>query len=309
MAMTRDEHEALWDAVRANDANWRPGHNAITDLDPEERRQRLGFTPGPDDPSLEEREALGHERHAAADMMRDMPLAVAAVDWRNKDGKNFVTIVKDQKNCGSCVAFGTAATMESRARIITKLAVNDANGGALPDLSPAHLFYCGNPQSDKCAMGWWPQGALLFANNTGVVPEFSFPYTPGNQACNPGPNAPALVTKISASHAITSAAEMKTWLADNGPLIACLNIYRDLYAYTGGVYVKTSNEFDGGHCVSCVGYDETKRAWLCKNSWGTGWGEGGFFWIGYGQCGIDAQMWAVDNFSAIFTPHARPGRH
>jgi hypothetical protein len=43
-----------------------------------------------------------------------------------------------------------------------------------------------------------------------------------------------------------------------------------------------------------VGYDDDHGCWICKNSWGTGWGEGGFFRIAYGQCGIDAQMWAIN---------------
>jgi C1A family cysteine protease len=34
-------------------------------------------------------------------------------DWRNVNTKNFVTAICDQKNCGSCVAFGTVAAIEA----------------------------------------------------------------------------------------------------------------------------------------------------------------------------------------------------
>ncbi len=43
--------------------------------------------------------------------------------------------------------------------------------------------------------------------------------------------------------------------------------------------------FDGGHCVKAVGYDirqmcgNAQGGVLCKNSWGTGWGLAGYFWL------------------------------
>ena len=49
-----------------------------------------------------------------------------------------------------------------------------------------------------------------------------------------------------------------------------------------------------GHCVSIVGYDDTRQCWIAKNSWGDWWGKKGFFKIGYGECGIDAAMWAIE---------------
>jgi len=301
MAMTADEHESLWEAVRARNANWRPGHNSITALDPGEQRRRLGYTPGPDELSLLQRETLSATHHVAVDVVAEATPYPVSVDWRDKDGKSYVTNVKDQQSCGSCVAFGTVATMESRARVLRGVPVNASNGGALPDLSEAHLFYCGNSAGNPCMNGWWAGPALDFAKSTGVVPETCFPYTPGNQPCAPCTGAPGMLTKISDWHAITTIAEMKRWLATNGPLITAFNVYLDFYSYTGGVYMHVSGARDGGHCVSCVGYDDARRAWLCKNSWGTGWGEGGFFWIGYGQCGIDATMWAVDDFASIYT--------
>jgi hypothetical protein len=35
------------------------------------------------------------------------------------------------------------------------------------------------------------------------------------------------------------------------------------------------------HAVSIIGYDDTKQAWLCQNSWGTNWGCNGQLWIAY----------------------------
>jgi C1A family cysteine protease len=46
----------------------------------------------------------------------------------------------------------------------------------------------------------------------------------------------------------------------------------------------------GGHCVEIIGYDDNLGCWICKNSWGTGWGEAGYFRIAYGQCAIET--WA-----------------
>ena len=108
------------------------------------------------------------------------------------------------------------------------------------------------------------------------------------------------MTKVAASHWIYSVDDMKQWLAAKGPLIACFTVYADFYNYTGGVYRHTSGGVEGGHCVCCIGYDDNLQAWLCKNSWGSGWGMGGYFWIGYGQCGIDASMAAIDRFSTVY---------
>ena len=35
------------------------------------------------------------------------------------------------------------------------------------------------------------------------------------------------------------------------------------------------------HTISVVGWDDTRHAWLIKNSWGTDWGDSGFGYIGY----------------------------
>jgi len=48
-----------------------------------------------------------------------------------------------------------------------------------------------------------------------------------------------------------------------------------------------SNYDRGGHLMLIVGYDDAQRAWICKNSWGSGWGDGGYVLVGYGEAQID----------------------
>jgi C1A family cysteine protease len=282
-----------------------PGHTTLTDLEPEERRLRLGYSPGTDEPSLKEREERATTRAMMGMVIADAPLLPAEVDWRSVNGHSYVTSIRDQGPCGSCVAFGTAATLESRIRIIQGAPVNSANGSPLPDLSEAHLFYCGNTAPDPCRAGWAVSSALAFATLPGIVPAACFTYTAGNQRCSLCDNWQSMTTKIDSWQAITSVTAMKQWLSTKGPLITCFNEYADFYAYTAGVYTHTTGGWEDGHCVSCVGYDDAKEAWLCKNSWGTGWGELGFFWIGYGECGIDAMMWGIESFATIYMPATR----
>ena len=69
-------------------------------------------------------------------------------------------------------------------------------------------------------------------------------------------------------------------------MVVVLNVSEDLFYYTGGIYepVWTSEEFgQADHCVTLVGYDDTGGYWIIKNSWGPGWGEGGYGGVYYGN--------------------------
>lgn len=260
----------------------------------------LGFSPGPDDHSLEERESLAHANHrrfmAAAAVA--VPSYPSSVDWRHFPGQaplpggNYVTPVREQKTCGSCVAFGVLAAFESAIRIHARTPNHAV------DLSEADLFYChAEVQGRRCSgpnSGWWPDGALAVCQNPGVVDDPCFPYTPGDQPCHKCDDWQNRLTKISRWHKITNTADMKQWLATKGPLITCFTVYDDFFDYKSGIYHHISGALAGGHCVCCVGYDDVRRCWICKNSWWTNWGESGFFNIAYGQVGIEATMWALE---------------
>jgi len=287
--MKRDELldvAALQVAVSAAGATWTPGETALTALPLAQRRRFLGAEPPGGSESLDDRETAAAANAAlpVAYAAGARAAAPAAVDLRN-----YVRPVRNQGSCGSCVAFGTIAAIEGTARVAA------ANADLAIDLSEAQLFYChGGAEGRNCDNGWWPDQALNASRDKGLVDEACFPYTAGDQACSLCGDSQSRTYKIVSWTALQTADAMKTWLATKGPLAACFKVYDDFYAYRSGVYRHVSGAFLGGHCVSVVGYNDNDRAWIAKNSWGTNWGESGYFRIGYGDSGVDFAMWGVE---------------
>jgi C1A family cysteine protease len=291
--MTMDNHEL--DEIRAalsrRGAPWEAGPTTLTRLPVSERRVRLGAVPPPDEMSLEEavRRALAPRESLIAEP--PAPGVPSAYDLRNVGGRNFVTPVKDQGGCGSCVAFGVAAAMEGTFRVQRQ----DPN--LTTDLAEGHLFFChGRSQGRNCNNGWWPDQALDTCKQLGVADEACYPYVAADQNCT-GRCADwqSRVTKVTGYHKVTDRAAMKEWISTRGPLTACFVVFSDFYSYRSGVYRHVSGGEEGGHCVAVIGYDDAQGCWICKNSWGTGWGDSGFFRIAYGECEIDTwQVCAVD---------------
>jgi len=203
----------------------------------------------------------------------------SAKDWRNVNGQDWTTAIRSQGGCGSCVAFGTIGAIESR------MEVANGNPGLNPDLSEAHLFFCGC--GECCGTGWYPDAALNFSRDTGVVDDGCYPYTDHDQACSPCSGWQSRVSKIASWIGTSNVAEVKQALADYGPFEATMAVYDDFFSYSGGIYHHTWGNLAGYHAVTIVGYDDNGSYWIVKNSWDTGWGEDGWFRIAYGECGID----------------------
>lgn len=288
---------ALQSELAQRAAGWQAAANPISRMSLEEIKRLLGAEPPPGATSFEEREATALSSatsEAAGPAAMDGVGAPPAFDWRSRNGATWVAPVSNQGSCGSCVAFGAVAAVEGSMR------VKRSNAAFAVDLSEAHLFY-GHAAAEgrNCGNGWWPDRALEAFKGKGVVEEACFPYTPGDQTANLCTDWQNRLTKITAWRSLRTAAEMKTAISGPGPLVGCFVVYDDFPSYSSGIYRRVSNTRLGGHCVCIVGYDDAARCWIAKNSWGSAWGEQGYFRIGYGEVGIDFEMWAVDVPAAV----------
>jgi C1A family cysteine protease len=267
---------ALQSAIRSAGHTWTAGPTPLSELSVNEQVAHLGLVVSQDELRATAKAIMAAEQVKAYSASFAAP--PPAVDWRNKGG-NWITSVKDQQSCGSCVSFATLGTLEARLNIVC----NDQNLDV--DLSEAHLFYCGC--GSCCDTGWNFPPALDFCKNTGVGLESSFPYTPGNQPCKAG--VPIYV-KIDNWTSVLPIVDRKNILATKGPMVAGMAVFQDFMSYTSGVYHHVSGSLLGYHAISVVGYDDAQKCWICKNSWNATWGESGFFRIGYGECSIDTQF-------------------
>jgi C1A family cysteine protease len=264
-----------------NKARWQARQTPQSNLSDEAKRRLLGVN-------------LDEESRARAMAVRravagPVPSFAPEVDWRNRNG-NHVTPVKDQGYCGSCVSFGTTATVESMASI---------EKGELLDLSEADLHFCSShgPNCD----GWWPHEAIGQVMIRGIPDEACFPYKsafdppPPNPKSIIGPNRDARAVSVQQTSTLALMEERKNYLSEVGPCCAVFQVFDDFYSYAGGVYHHVTGGPMGLHCVQVIGYSESEQCWICKNSWGTGWGAGGFFKIAYGEAGIDTDFpfWTI----------------
>jgi C1A family cysteine protease len=79
---------------------------------------------------------------------------------------------------------------------------------------------------------------------------------------------------------------MKNALAQGYPFVVGILIYKSFetieVARTGMVPMPTTGEdLLGGHAVVCVGYDDERKLWIMRNSWGVDWGDNGYFYLPY----------------------------
>ncbi|MCL1853158.1 MAG: C1 family peptidase [Peptococcaceae bacterium] len=255
-------------------AQWKPKENKIGAYSPQKRRAMLGAL-------------IDEEAHAANKaLLAEKPLVEAApkfaqeVDWRQG---NHVSDVKDQYDCGACASFSVTAMLEAMISI--------EQSGLKIDLSEADLHFCSN-HGPTCE-GWYVEAAIKQAQTRGITEEECFPYSsllktlPGQSIptiiprCTINPARDAKAVKVKTSVKLNSMTERKNHLTTIGPCVAIFKVYEDFYWYGNNVYHHVSGNYEGNHAVLVVGFSEQGQYWLCKNSWGPEWGDGGYFKIAY----------------------------
>jgi hypothetical protein len=234
---------------------------------------------------------LGWLREEIPEDARVTPVYAAALpthfDWSSSSGYNWMTPVKDQGGCGSCVAFAAVGATEGQLRIQAN------NPSWNVDLSEQHLFSCGG---GLCGWGWYISSALNRLRDYGTPDEACSPYQSGDGSdhscptkCSDGSNWQSRAFKISSWNWISSDPSAIQAALMNGPLVAGFDVYTDFFYYSSGIYHHTWGYLEGGHAIVIVGYDSNERYWIVKNSWGN-WGENGYFRIGFGEVGIEQEV-------------------
>jgi cathepsin B len=86
---------------------------------------------------------------------------------------------------------------------------------------------------------------------------------------------------------------MKKEIQNNGPIENTFKVYGDFYNYRSGIYTHVSGLYYGLHAVKVIGWGNSNGVdyWIAQNSWGTRWGENGFFRIKMGEVDFDKSMW------------------
>jgi C1A family cysteine protease len=220
--------------------------------------------------------------------------------------------IEDQGSLGSCTAnaaVGLIEYMEHKAL------------GRHIDASRLFIY-----KATRNLLGWTGDTGAYLRSTMGALtlfgapPERYWPYDGRPEAANasfdvePSPFCYAFAANFRAIRYLrldpSSAtpqqvlANIQAYLATGIPSMFGFPVYEefDNPTATGDVaFPSPTSQMRGGHAIVAVGYDHNrmigldKGALLIRNSWGTGWGHGGYGWMSYRYVteGLAVDWWAV----------------
>jgi len=225
----------------------------------------------------------------------------ANVDWRNMDGVNYLSWNKNQhipQYCGSCWAQGSTSALADRFNIHlgmkgkptvglnAQVIVNCQAGGSCNGGDPAKVYeYAmenGIPDS-SCEQYTATNLFERQCEDIDLCRDCSWPPPAANETGLDGCRA-VEHTKYYASeyYHVRGAKQMKAEITLNGPIACGVDSTDSFDYYGGGIYSEHIKIPLINHIISVVGFGVTEDGqeyWIGRNSWGTYWGEMGFFRI------------------------------
>lgn len=231
-------------------------------------------------------------------------------DPRDLNGLDHTTILRNQhipNYCGSCWAHGTSSALSDRIKLARKRQWPDIQ------VSPQVLVNCVSANSTNGCYGGDPTAAFSWIAANGITDDSCQNYVAANEQCtdfnicrNCSPDGGCVAVANPKKWHITEHGQvagednMKAELFARGPIACTIAVTADLENYSGGIFVDNTGALGLDHEISIVGYgvDEktAQKYWVGRNSWGTYWGEHGYFRLirGINNLGVEANCdWAV----------------
>jgi len=205
--------------------------------------------------------------------------APAQFDLRTTGG---ITSVKNQGLCGSCWSHAACAALESWLKI---------NNSEVFDFSENNMKNNHGFLLDHCDGGNNDIAAAYLARWVGPLLESEDPYNPSQSIpliTTPPPQKLMLESRVFNLNG-TDRTEIQDAIMTYGALSTPM-YWNDLRYNSGAyTYYSTAAAHSSNHMIALVGWNDSKTvsgapgvgAWICKNSWGTSWGESGYFYISY----------------------------
>ncbi len=210
------------------------------------------------------------------------------------DLRKHCSIVEDQGDLGSCTAQALAGNLEFLDNKIDHI---------YTDVSRLFIYYNERALIDTVE---YDSGAMLrdgikTLKNDGACEESMWPYKIEKFAVRPSIRCynEAKEHRIESYHRIETLREMLICLAEGYPFAFGFTVYESFetkrVARTGIVNMPKKGESAlGGHAVMAIGYNQGKKRFLMRNSWGMKWGIGGYFTMPFAYLEtLAADFWTV----------------
>jgi len=245
-------------------------------------------------------------------------------DWRWTNNTVFTTKIGNQlqpKFCGSCWAFASTSALADRIKIQTKAQTSDII------LSVQALLDCGNNYGTGGCGGGDAGLANKFFHDYGITDDTCAPYMAVDYwmeselpceetmcrqcdrygTCSAVPNATRYYASEFGVLPTLNVTAMMAEIWMRGPIVCSMYAHSQSFEdYTGGIITDPKVYPYQTHDISIVGWGETTEGlkyWIVRNSFGTQWGEIGWFQIERGtNCLLieESCWWAVPNVDSGF---------